>query len=230
MLIADEPLLRTFLISPAVPALARLAPLTGNPLQLARILSKVSFTEDCQKAGVAVPSFRVIARPEDKLRRSWRGVPTVTKVEESLSGSGVRVIQSQEQLDAANMELTSRPLLVQEYKHGRVGATAVLFDNGEPRCWFSYFLCRNWPHEYAAASALEVFWHPAIEGILAALGRMTGFHGLCGIDWVLDAQTGRPLVLEMNPRPTPGIYASHIAGVDFSHAIARWLSGDCFVQ
>jgi hypothetical protein len=46
VLIADEPLLRTFLSSPAAPALARLAPLTGNPLQLARILSKVSFTAD----------------------------------------------------------------------------------------------------------------------------------------------------------------------------------------
>jgi hypothetical protein len=228
-LIADEPLLRTFLSSPAVPALARLAPLTGNPLQLARILSKVSFTIDMESAGIAVPRFRVISE-NDRLRGSWRHATSVMKTEDSLSGSGVRVIHNEEELDAANTELISRPLLAQEYEAGRVGATAVLFDNGEPRCWFSYFLSRNWPHAYAAASALEMFWHPEIESILAKLGRLTNFHGLCGIDWVLHEETGTPLILEMNPRPTPGIYASGMAGVDFSQAIALWLSGDRIVQ
>jgi len=226
VLIADEPLLRVFLKHPAGPVLARLAPMTDDPLALARILSKVSFNQDAQKVGVPVPSFRVLTDENDRPRQSLRGAPTVAKMEESLSGSGVRVIKTEEEHEAAKAELTARPLMFQQYKPGRVGATGVLFNHGEPKCWFSYFLSHNWPHAYASSSALDIYWHPAIEPILTKIGKMTNFHGLCGIDWVMDDESGAPLVLELNPRPTPGIYAGHVAGVDFPRAIAEWMDGD----
>ncbi len=230
VILADEPLLRTFLASAAVPELARLAPLTADPRRLARILSKVNFSLDAENAGVPVPRFRVLGGPEDRPRATWRGTPTVAKAEESLSGSGVRIIQNADELAATNETMTARPMLFQEYKKGRVGATAVLYDFGVPKCWFSYFLCRNWPNPAAAASAFEIFWHPEIEPTLVKLGKMTEFHGLCGLDWVLDEDSTTPLILEMNPRPTPGIYASQCAGVNFPLAIRDWLNGKDSVQ
>jgi hypothetical protein len=115
-------------------------------------------------------------------------------------------------------------MMFQEFVPGPVGATSVLFVRGKPACWFSYFLRRNWPTPYAAASAIELWWDPQIEPLLTDIGQMTQFDGLCGIDWVLD-EKGSLFLLEMNPRPTPGIYASAIAGVSFSDAIADWLAG-----
>jgi predicted ATP-grasp superfamily ATP-dependent carboligase len=230
VIIADEPLLRTFLDSPAIPPLARLAPLTANPERLAHFLSKVSFSQDAQEAGIPVPRFRVLAEEDDLPRGTWRGTPTVAKAEESLSGSGVRIIHSAEELADVNATMTARPMLFQEYKTGQVGATAALFDHGKPKCWFSYLLRRNWPNPLASASALEMYWHPEIEATLVRLGEMTEFHGFCGLDWVLDESTGTPFILEMNPRPTPGLYVSHLAGVNFSAAIADWLEGGDSVQ
>jgi hypothetical protein len=230
VVIGDEPLLRTFLDSPAIPQLARLAPLTADPEKLAHFLSKVYFSQAAQEAGIPVPRFRVLAEAEDRPRGTWRGTPTVAKAEESLSGSGVRIIQSAQELADVNASMTERPMLFQEYKTGQVGATSALFDHGIPKCWFSYLLRQNWPNPLAAASALEMFWHPEIEPTLVRFGKMTGFHGFCGLDWVLDESTGTPFILEMNPRPTPGLYVSQLAGVDFSAAIADWLDGVDSVQ
>src|SRR5580692_7228289 len=51
-LVADEPLLRTFLQTPATPELAKLAPVTAEPQKLARLLSKTAFNQDAEKAGI----------------------------------------------------------------------------------------------------------------------------------------------------------------------------------
>ncbi len=229
VLIGDEPLQRTFLNRPASPVLARVAPCVSDLQHLSRILSKVAFSEDAKQVGLPIPAFRVVAGPHQLTSADWKGVPFVIKLDETMSGSGVHIIRSREDLDMARSSL-SGPFLVQDYISGRVGATSVLFQNGKPKCWFSYFLCRNWPNPVAASSAVEICWFPEIEGMLEKIGRMTSFEGLCGIDWVLDPKSGHPLVLEMNPRPTPGMMVGFLAGVSFPAAIADALAGGSTIQ
>lgn len=224
--ICDEPLLRMFTERAACAELARIAPVVADADRISRILSKVRFSQDAHKAGIAVPPFRVLESAEQKPRQTWRGVTTVAKAEQSLSGSGVRVIQSEQELQEANAMFKERPMLFQQYSGERVGATAVLFSHGKPQCWYSYLLRRNWPTPLASASALEPFSHAAIRPMLDKIGGMTQFHGLCGIDWVLDEKDGTPLVLEMNPRPTPGMHITSFAGARFSAALKGWLNGD----
>jgi len=230
VIIADEPLLRTFTVRPATPLLARLAPVTADAEKLAMMLSKVTFSQTALAAGLPTPEFRVLPAAGDLQRELWGGKPFVIKTEESLSGSGVHVIRSAGDLEQAKALLQSVPLLIQQYIPGRVGATAVYFQNGEPKCWFSYYLCRNWPNANSASSAIQVVWRKDIHPILQKLGDMTGYTGLCGLDWVLDPATGKALVLEINPRPTPGLHASHLAQVCFAEAISQSLDGKALFQ
>lgn len=230
VIIADEPLLRTFLSRPAASQLSALAPMLADPEHLVRCLSKVSFTVDAQQAGIPVPRFHILAGPEHLSESSWPSFPFVAKSEESMSGSGVRLIHSASELHQAKTSMGPGPIVVQEFISGQVGATSALFSNGKPLCWFSYYLRDNWPNPLAAASTLEFCWHPQVETMLNQLGSLTGFDGLCGVDWVLDSRTGDLLVLEMNMRPTPGIYLSHHAGVSFSAALAAWVRREDSVQ
>ena len=64
-----------------------------------------------------------------------------------------------------------------------------------------------------------------IEPLLRALAKTVTFHGLCAIDWIQEAGTGRIFVIEFNPRPTPSLYAGTYSGVSFSRAIAGLLHG-----
>ncbi len=226
VLIADEPLLRAFLDHPASPALGRLCPVVANTSRLARLLSKVAFAEDSLAFGVPIPGSRILRDREELEKEAWRGQPFVLKLDHTMSGSGVHVIRSEADLQRVVGDPgVTGPMLIQDFVAGRVGATGVIFREGRPVCWFSYFLCRNWPNPVAASSAIEVCWLPEIEDILNKIGRMTEFEGLCGIDWVLDHVTGKPLVLEMNPRPTPGMYVSVLAGVSFSQTMAALRNG-----
>ena len=227
--IVDEPLLRTFVNQPASPELARLAAPTANPVRLGRLLSKVWFNIDCAAAGIPVPAFRVMGDPDELRRMVWTGKPFVVKQELSMSGSGVFAIRCESDLLHAQRSITAGPLLHQDFVDGRVGGTSVLYSKGEPKCWFSYFLCRNWPNALGASSALGPFFHPSLEPIIRQLGEMSGFDGLCGLDWVLDDQ-GNPLVLEMNPRPTPGLHLAPRVGVSFPDAIRDWIDGKDITQ
>lgn len=230
VVIADEPVIRAFLGSPATPALSALAPLLADPEHLTWSLSKVSFTAGAEKAGIPIPAFRVLDGREDLSESSWATLPFVAKGEESMSGSGVRLIHTRAEVEDARISMSSGPIIVQDYVRGQVGATAVLFGKGKPLCWFSYFLRDNWPNPLASASTLELCWHPQVEPVVNQLGALTGFDGLCGIDWILDPRTNNLLVLEMNMRPTPGIYLAHHAGVSFSSALADWMQHGELIQ
>ena len=50
--------------------------------------------------------------------------------------------------------------------------------------------------------------------------------GLCGFDFVLDDDTGRPKLIEINPRATQINHLSHGVGADLPSALRCALSGE----
>ena len=61
----------------------------------------------------------------------------------------------------------------------------------------------------------------ASRQLLAAMGA-TGF---IGFDFILDQETGRPLLLECNPRPIQVCHLGHRVGVDLGKALAATMAG-----
>jgi hypothetical protein len=116
--------------------------------------------------------------------------------------------------------------MLQRFINGPIGTCPILYDHGEPVCWFSAYTRDHWPTRFAASSAVEIVHRPELREQLAAIGTATGFHGLAGVDWVEDPQTGKVYVIELNPRPTPATYLGPVAGVDFTRALAEWLNGE----
>lgn len=229
VIVGDEPLLRTFLDVPASGAMCKFIPMLGDRNLLLTMLSKVEFSRHAGPAGIPVPGDLLVERLDQLPDGLVDRLPFVLKEKESLAGSGVHIVARPDDLDEAISKVTV-PFLIQDFVGGRVGATAVLFQNGQPKCWFSYYLCRQWPNPTASSSAIEVCPQPEIETILDRIGEMTNFDGLCGIDWVQDTIRKRIVVLELNPRPTPGIHFGMLAGVSFPAAIADWIAGGNKVQ
>jgi hypothetical protein len=75
-----------------------------------------------------------------------------------------------------------------------------------------------------------LFPHPDAGPLLNAVGRLTEFTGLAGIDFIWERDTDRLLLLEFNPRPTPVYYLGHRAGVDFARALREMASGPATIQ
>ena len=73
-------------------------------------------------------------------------------------------------------------------------------------------------------------FHNDVEPLLVALGRLTGYHGLAGVDWIHERSTNRLQFIEFNARPTPGYHTAAAGGVSFSESIREMLSGSSIVR
>ena len=84
------------------------------------ITSKHRFIEACRDAGLRVPrSFIASAAADFEQARSKLAFPLMLKLKTSLSGSGVRKIDTPGQLDQARLELSDNyPVMVEEFVDG----------------------------------------------------------------------------------------------------------------
>ncbi|HXF41325.1 MAG TPA: hypothetical protein VN687_16540 [Blastocatellia bacterium] len=192
------------------------------------ILSKFAFLSAATTANLNVPRLEICRSIEEgRAIASSIGYPVLLKAAYGFNGSGVRVVMHPSDFDKEFHELFSGgELAIQRYVAGPVGMTEVLFDCGVPVCWCSSYKRASWPHRNAASCIRELIDHPDVEAIVRGVGRLTGFDGLGGIDWVHDPNTDSLFLIEFNPRPTPGYHLAEAAGVSFAAGIRSVLSGE----
>jgi predicted ATP-grasp superfamily ATP-dependent carboligase len=207
-------------------------PVEPEAEKLERLISKAAFVAAAAGAGIAVPESRVCLTLEAAEGAAAAiGYPVMVKAARSFGGNGVRLAVSREELAGAFRGLEKRaPLVVQRFEVGRVGSTQVLFDRGRPSCWASSYKVEVFPEPFGPSTARELMVHGEMEGMLEAVGSLTGFHGIAGVDWMHRGSDGALLVLEFNPRPPPVVHLGHLSGVDFSAAIGDMLAGKRSVQ
>lgn len=192
------------------------------------LTSKIEFLLESRTSGLPTPKFAICRNGTDVIRAASEiGYPVYIKAEQGLAASGLQFATSIEALHSALGRFPAdAQLLVQESIAGRSGSISVLYDHGHPVCWFGYLMKETWPNRFSAACRIEIFGHPDIELLVRGVGRMTGFNGFGGIDWVHNPHDNRLALLEFNPRPTPVFYQGPMAGVDFSTALRDLWSGD----
>ncbi len=201
-------------------------PVAPDSDSLARVTSKAAFVEAALTLGVPMPQSHVCASLEQAHAAAAAiGFPVMLKTACGFGGNGVRMAITSEELHDHFTTLNGRlPLVVQRFEIGRVGSSQVLFDRGRLACWASSYKLATFPQPFGPSSMRELMVHPDMERTLAAVGRMTGFHGISGVDWLHRAD-GKLLVLEFNPRPAPVVHLGHLSGADFSAAIRDLLAG-----
>lgn len=192
------------------------------------ITSKHRFLALAQVAELPVPPITICASLAMASEVAQRlGYPVILRAEHSMSGSGVRLAANPAELAQVYGELAqTSAVAVQRYiANARTAITEVLFDHGRLVAWNSAYLVAGWPTPLAASCVREPLDHPEIEPLLQCIGELTGFHGLGGVDWLHDTQTGQLHLVEFNPRPTPGYHLTARTGVDFAMALHGLLAG-----
>lgn len=231
VIVADEPLLWALAPRSEEPWIKPWFPLGPGHGALETALSKFALALAASRSGVNIPRFQICDSESKALRAAEDiGYPVVLKADRGSGGSGVRCAATPAALSLLFWELSGPPLMVQAFVNGKAGATHILFNRGKRRSWVSAYLHETWPNGLSPATAYEFMDHPDLTAMIDAVGQITGFHGLCGIDWIHDSRNSRFLLLELNPRPTSGFYLGHHAGVDFSRSIQDWFSGRDSIQ
>ncbi len=228
IILGDETLLQEIAEKKRGSWLADWFPVDYQSRSVELITSKFDFLQAAADAGLPVPRFRFCRTAEEARRLADEfGFPLILKQPTSMAGSGVRKVWGHGDLALQFAQISGgESVMVQQCALGRRGQTEVLFDRGRPVCWESSYTVRSWPTELAASCVRELMTHPGIEPMLQGIGELTGFHGLGGVDWMHDPETGALSLIEFNARPTPGCYSMQM----FADSVRESLAGVAVVH
>ncbi|MFZ6754428.1 ATP-grasp domain-containing protein [Undibacterium sp. Dicai25W] len=187
------------------------------------ITSKSVFIQHCQKEQIVVPDFDLCS-DFDELRAAGErlGYPIVLKDAQGFAGLAVHIVENEAALSKIHLQ---QQVIAQRFIYGRLASAAAIYREGKPIAWFSYYRSRTWG-DLGPSAAIEFKVFPEIEKLLTQLGNLSGFNGLCGIDFIEQEETGQLVLLEQNFRPTLTMDLGRRVGVDFSKAIRILLNMD----
>jgi len=220
-----EPALLVISEEPFVEALLRLPPeripqVRRHLPRSASFASRSAFHEWAAAAGLAVPEGVVCHGADDVRVAVARWGEVFFKRSGTSGGSGVRKIASPEEADAVWRELGDPAgVLVQQALGGIVGVTDMVVGHGRLLAWTSSEKWRTWSPN-GPSIARRLCLPDGMAELVERVAARTGFHGLCGFDWVVDPADGRPRLIEFHPRPPSGFCLGRWAGVAFDEAVA----------
>ena len=184
------------------------------------ITSKTHFIQRCQEHDIRVPAFNVCHdQPSLAAAAQQLGWPLVIKEAQGFAGLTVSIANNRAELNNIRCD---EGVIAQQFIEGRVGSAAAIYCHGQLIAWFSYYRARTWG-ELGPSAAVEFRYFPELEQILSKLGQLSGFHGMCGVDFIEQHATGEIVLLEQNFRPTLTMDLGRYVGVDFVAAIRLML-------
>jgi predicted ATP-grasp superfamily ATP-dependent carboligase len=174
--------------------------------------------------GISVPASYSI----EELRRGDFGktlrFPVFIKPKQGGGAWGIREVPTAEHLEAllAQADWVDKPwerFFVQEKVTGHAHCVAMLFNNGRLRAKVAYRQLRDYPATGGQATLRVSERHEKAEADLERLLTDLKWHGVCQADFIVQATTGVPYLIDINPRLWGSLAQAIACGVDFPYLI-----------
>jgi predicted ATP-grasp superfamily ATP-dependent carboligase len=192
------------------------------PEVVRRVLDKASTLEVAQHAGVPVPkTFLVFNSGELPELLKKTGLPAILKPSQkraSVDDFKSWIINTPDQVAKRfpNAAPFTPPMLLQEYCHGVGIGIEVLLHEGEYLATFQHRRLKEWPYRggYAVTAVAEQPDHSLLQSSLALL-RALRWGGVAMVEFRINPENGRTVLMEVNGRYWGSISLPIIAGIDF---------------
>jgi len=226
----------------------------GDPASFDIARKKSEFIAFALREGIPVPES-VIVRREPSLREQMLcdSYPVVLKIDGSWGGIGVRIARNPEEADRAFAELlaqSSWPHMVkqsvkklsveplarflkapppaislQRYVDGWPACRSIACREGDVLAGLSLQAVQT-SSETGPSTVVQTIENPEMAEIAKYVVRRLRLSGLIGFDFVIEAGTRRPFLIEMNARATPTCHLSLDERSDLTGALAATFPGD----
>ncbi|MEE8408879.1 MAG: ATP-grasp domain-containing protein [Myxococcota bacterium] len=204
-----------------------------NFRKLMRVRHKPALGELARQIGASIPETW---QPEDV--EQLRGVagdlpyPVVLKLPAANNSLGLATATDPASLVKAWRALHKRhgllhggmPLIQRRVDGDQISTLAIAQD-GMTLGLVTYESLLMFPEGGGTAFCRRSLHHPEVEALTAKLLSHLEWTGFMGLDFIVDARTGRPLLIDANPRPTPALQVGLRAGVDFIEIIDAMARG-----
>jgi hypothetical protein len=225
----------------------------GDHRSFAVARRKSALVDFARANAVLVPDTIVIDDLADlRGRLAAAPFPQVLKLDGCSGGVGVRIVRSMSEAERSFRELMAMsawptairqvgtrlsvgPVLrrwrrgipaitLQRFVPGRPANRAVSCWNGEVLAGISAAALRT-IDETGPATVVRIIENREMAEAVAHLVRGLGLSGFVGFDFILDKATGRPVLIEMNARPTPICHVFFDDASDLIGALCAKLAG-----
>lgn len=216
----DEPLLYALALRRDQTWTHALLPTPPSGSHLDFVISKLIFPTTCERAGLPVPLTRIHTDPVLlAASASEIGYPLMVKLARGYGGKEVRRVEAPAALQALLTAWpAATPVVLQEFAAGIAGSCCALWVRGELKAWFAFHSVRTWPDAFSPSTTVRLVDRPALEPALRAIGRLSGFHGLGGIDFI-ERPDYSFVLTEQHARPIPQFVLAERAGIDMGRAL-----------
>lgn len=201
--------------------------------QLARVLDKAVFHDTAQKAGLCPPRTFVPATVESaQTLLHEQSFPLVIKIRNGNSAKGVRFISSRDDgkriltdlIDRYGLDTDNLPL-IQEYVDGDQCGIAFLAKDGEILGSFCERYLRFKENRIGTSVLRKAFKSKALLREAEKLCKYLKWTGVGQLDFIID-KSGKPRVLEMNPRFWGALRLAVVCGQNFPVGLLRLSRGE----
>ena len=215
--------------------------------------SRIALMRLAEAVGVATPAAVPVMSDEDLSGAvKTLGLPLVLKADATFGGRGVRIAASEAAARKAWKSLHRAPTMMDAVRRGvvwkewmhvrpwargetRAVAAQKIVRGGERTAMavthegeLLAFVCLEVVQATAArgpASSLRVIEDKAMEEAMRRVSRNVGMSGFCGFDFMVEPESGVPLLIEVNLRPTQLAHLSLGPGKDLAAAYVRAFLG-----
>jgi len=192
------------------------------PVVVCRVLDKAATLEAAQNCGIAVPQTFVVSNSDQLPELIGRtGTPAILKPSRKQATADdfkSWIIQTPDQVNKrfANASRFLPPMLLQEYCRGVGVGIEVLLHKGECHGVFQHRRLTEWPYRggYAVTAIAESPDQSLVRSSLALL-RALQWDGVAMVEFRINPDNGRAVLMEVNGRYWGSLSLPVTAGMDF---------------
>jgi len=212
----------------------RFEPETAVPFPSAELLgvgaNKRRTVEAAREHGVPHPETVLAGEGDLDHVEATLGYPVVVKTERGEGGDGTAVCYTRQALERRTRDLraTHGPVLFQEFipKGSERGVYTLYGASGELTGLTVQRRLRTRPPSGGASTYRETVADPELAALADGFLSSLGWYGLAMAEFRVDARTGEPQLVEINPRLWGSLALSVFAGVNFPYLLYRLAVGD----
>jgi hypothetical protein len=226
----------------------------GAPRNFHVLRARTAFMELAQEEGVRVPKTEVVTNTDDLQKWSARmGFPAVLKANGTSGGDGVRIVRTLEEAARAFRALEAPPLLARAVKRalfdqdmtlvwpsllrrryvvnaqafvaGQEATSLVACSKGKVLAGLHFEVLLK-QDAGGPATVLRLIENAEMSTAAEKMVRRLELSGLHGFDFMLEADTGKAYLIEINPRATQIGHLTLGLGRDLPAALSAALSGE----
>ena len=165
----------------------------------------------------------IICRNQDEAIRGYGQLASSPTLRDSL-----RELVRKGDLSALKDYLVPSPpvIVAQAYIEGRPANRAIGCWAGEVVAGLTVVALKTDRDDIAGpATVVEIVHDAEIDQMASLIVKRLGLSGICGFDFVIEAGTGLPYLLELNPRATPTCHLGRARDSNICGALRRALGG-----